>query len=134
MIGSLIRSRATVQSDRHELFEDLLRSTARQSYNLAFRLTGNASDAEDLVQETYLRAFRFFHRYDDSLPFINWICRIMSNAHIDLMRRKGKLKLTSLEQPSANGLATVEVPDVDSSPDRQLMEESMSEPIQVCLN
>lgn len=134
MLGSLVRQRAREADDRRELFEQLLRTTSRQTYSLAFRLTGNASEAEDLVQETFVRAFRFFHRYDESLPFINWVCRIMSNAHIDMMRRRGRLKLTSLEQQTPNGFATIEAPDFDSSPDRDLMEQSMDENVQVCLN
>lgn len=134
MIGSLLKQRAAVQSNRKELFESLLRSTSRQAYSLAYRLTGSAADAEDLVQETFVRAYRFFHRYDESLPFMNWLCRIMSNTHIDLMRRKGRIKATSLEQPTATGYATVEVADEDSAPDRTLMESSMSEPIQNCLD
>jgi RNA polymerase sigma-70 factor (ECF subfamily) len=134
MLGSLVRQRARAVDDRKELFEQLLRSTSRQTYNLAFRLTGNAAEAEDLVQETFVRAYRFFHRYDESLPFINWVCRIMSNAHIDMMRRRGRLKLTSLEQPTASGFATIDAPDYDSSPDRDLMEQSMDENVQTCLN
>lgn len=134
MLGSLVRQREQAVEERKELFEQLLRSTSRQTYNLAYRLTGNAAEAEDLVQETFVRAYRFFHRYDDALPFINWVCRIMSNAHIDMMRRRGRLKLTSLEQATPTGFATIDAPDYDSSPDRELMEQSMDEHVQVCLN
>lgn len=133
MLGSLIRQRAVVAEDRKALFEDLLRNSSRQAYALAYRLTGNASEAEDLVQETYLRAYKFFHRYDETLPFTNWVCRIMSNAHIDMVRRRGRLKTTSLEQPSANGYSTIEVPDTESAPDRDLMEQSMDEHVQSAL-
>lgn len=134
MVGSLLRHRARAEEDRREHFEQLMRGAARQAYSLAFRLTGNASEAEDLVQETFLRAYRFFHRYDESLPFLNWVCRIMSNAHIDLMRRKGRLKTTSLDQQCGSGFATIEVADQESSPDRDLMERSMGEHVQICLN
>lgn len=134
MLGSLIRQRSRTAEERKELFEDLLRSSSRQAYSLAFRLTGNASEAEDLVQETYLRAYKFFHRYDEGLPFLNWVCRIMSNAHIDMMRRRGRLKTTSLEQPTPGGFSTIEVADTNSSPDRELMEQSMDEHVQSCLN
>lgn len=134
MIGSLLKQNACVQEDRRELFEKLMRDSARQAYSLAYRLTGNTVEAEDLVQETFVRAFRFFHRYDESLPFMNWLCRIMSNAHIDTVRRKGKLKTSSLEQPGLNGAATIDIADCDSSPDREMMFDSMSEPLQVCLD
>ncbi len=133
MLTSLFRERTLTAEERHEAFEAQLRKSYRQAYSLATRLTGNAAEAEDLVQETFLRAFRFFHRYDDSLPFTNWLYRIMSNAHIDGVRRKGRLRTTSLEQPGANGLATIEVPDLTSSPDRDLWNRSMDEHVQAGL-
>lgn len=134
MITSLLKQRAAVADDRKELFEGLLRDSYRQAYSLSYRLTGNAAEAEDLVQETFVRAFRFFHRYDESLPFTNWLYRIMCNAHIDAVRRRGRLKTTSLEQPSLNGgLSTIEVPDTESVPDRSMMEQAMGEHVEASL-
>jgi RNA polymerase sigma-70 factor (ECF subfamily) len=95
MIGVLAQERITTREQRAR-FESLMRCTHRQAYSLAFRLTGNASEAEDLCQETFLRAFRFFHKYDASLPFTSWLYRIMTNAHIDSVRRKGRGRGTSL--------------------------------------
>ena len=89
--------------DRDALFERLMRDTHRQAFSFACRLTGNGNDAEDLVQETYVRACRFFHRYDPTLPFTGWLYRIMSNAHIDMVRRRGRLKTTSIEHRLGRG-------------------------------
>ncbi len=133
MLGILFKDKAVPVGARKTLFEDLMEKTHRQAYGLAYRLTGNQAEAEDLVQETFIRAFRFFHRYDESLPFTNWLYRIMTNAHIDLVRRRGRLKTTSLEQPSATGLATIEIPDCDASPDRTMMEQSMGDDVQSAL-
>lgn len=134
MISSLLGTKAITREDRSALFEDLLRKSYRQAYSFAARLTGNPSEAEDLVQETFLRAYRFFHRYDENLPFTNWLYRIMSNAHIDAVRRKGRIKTQSMEQPGVNGVVTVELPDLDSSPDRTLMESTMNENVQHALS
>src|SRR6478609_5316737 len=92
MISALFKSRAVEVDTSKKVFEELLDKSYKQAFNLALRLTGNHAEAEDLVQETFIRAYRFFHRYDRSLPFTNWLYRIMSNAHIDSMRRKGRLK------------------------------------------
>ena len=119
--------------DRTALFEQLIRDTQKQAYGLAYRLTGNSSAAEDLVQESYLRAYRFFHRYDDSLPFTSWLYRIMTNAHIDMVRRRGRLRTTSLEGAGAEGTATWDLPDTDSAPDRAMLENAMEEPVQKAL-
>lgn len=133
MFTTLTRQHSAVQSVSREHFESLLRATYRQTYSLAYRLTGNAAEAEDLVQETFVRAFRFFHRYNEGLPFANWLYRIMCNAHIDSVRRKGRLKTTSFEQTGPNGTSTWELPDPDSAPDRDLMDSSMDEHVQESL-
>lgn len=80
-------------------FEELARRHYRQAYNLAYRLTGNAPDAEDLTQEAFLRAYRFFGRYDRALPFMNWFNRILTNLYIDEYRRRQRLPIRSLDDP-----------------------------------
>jgi len=133
MIFSVARENpAHMVADAH-LFEELIRKTYKQAYGLAFRLTGNAAEAEDLVQESLIRAFRFFNRYDQSLPFTSWLYRIMTNAHIDSVRRKGRLKVTSLEQSGSEGTATWDFPDFDAAPDKMMMERSLNEPVQNAL-
>ncbi len=121
-------------SAEREQFESLLSLTQRQAYHLALRLTGNRSDAEDLVQESYIRAFRFFHRYDPTLPFTSWLYRIMTNAHIDEMRRRAKLRTTSLDEPHPETGSTWDVPDHAGSPERLLMTEQMEAEVQEGLN
>ncbi len=116
-----------------ESFESLMQASYRQAYSLAYRLTGSAVEAEDLVQESFVRAFRFFGRYREDLPFANWLYRIMCNAHIDSVRRRGRLRTTSLELHTENGSSTLEIPDLESSPDRELLERSMDDHVQECL-
>jgi RNA polymerase sigma-70 factor (ECF subfamily) len=117
-----------------EQFEELLSRTQRQAFHLALRLTGNRPDAEDLVQESYIRAFRFFHRYDPNLPFASWLYRIMTNAHIDEMRRRGKLRTVSLDEPHPETGTTWDFPDAGASPERLLMTDQMEAEIQDGLN
>jgi RNA polymerase sigma-70 factor, ECF subfamily len=119
--------------DRRALFESLARSTHKQAFALAYRLTGNASEAEDLVQESMIRAFRFFHRYDDALPFSSWLYRIMSNTHIDMVRRRGRLRTTSLDQGGSDRTSTWEIADRNSSPDRLMLDDALEEPMQAGL-
>lgn len=133
MSNTLACDAGAVRTSVRSQFESLLRRHYRQTYSLAYRLTGHAAEAEDLVQETFLRAYRFFHRYNEDLPFANWVFRIMCNAHIDSVRRRGRLKQTSLEQPQATGSATWELPDPNAAPDRELLQGSLDDPIQECL-
>ena len=133
MLTLAFKDRPCAVSDRQALFESLVREAYRPAYGLAYRLTGNASEAEDLMQETFVRAFRFFHRYDESLPFASWVYRIMTNAHIDLVRRRGKLKTTSLDHGGHEGSGGWDVPDPDSTPDRELMRGAMDDTVQAGL-
>jgi RNA polymerase sigma-70 factor (ECF subfamily) len=117
-----------------EMFESLLKRTHQQAYHLALRLTGSRTDAEDLVQEAFLRAYRFFHRYDPSLPFTSWLYRIMTNAYIDDIRRRGKLKTSSLDEQHPETGSTWDFPDESASPERLVMTSEMEAEIQEGLN
>src|ERR1051325_8085398 len=79
-------------------FEKLVARTQRQAYNMAYRMTGNRDDAEDLTQEAYLRAYRSFDKYNRALPFENWFFRILSNLFVDGLRRKPKQAPLSLSR------------------------------------
>lgn len=57
-------------------------------YNTAVRMTKNALDAEDLLQDVYLRAFRFFHRFEKGTNFKAWIFKILTNTYINQYRKK----------------------------------------------
>jgi RNA polymerase sigma-70 factor (ECF subfamily) len=59
-------------------------------YHFALRLTRNRPDAEDLVQETYLRAFRHFDRFDPGTNCRAWLFAILRNAFVNRVRRQGR--------------------------------------------
>ena len=132
--GKLSSTTANFMSEhtgtREQLFERLVSQTHRQAFHIALRLAGNRADAEDLVQETFVRAFRFFHRYDDTLPFTSWLYRIMMNAHIDEVRRRSKVRSSSLDEPHPETGSTWDVPDETASPERMILTGEMEAEIQ----
>ena len=128
----------TLRNDRRE-FDALVHRCHRQAYNIAYRMTGNHADAEDLMQESFLRAFRFFDRYNRTMPFENWLYRIMSRVFIDELRKRPKFKTQSLDQPlylGNNGDADVllEIPDFESNPEQTILNETLEEYLQTALN
>jgi RNA polymerase sigma-70 factor, ECF subfamily len=74
------------QSLESSLFEEMVTAHLDSLYRTALRLTGRAQDAEDLVQETYLRAWRSLHTYRPGTNPKAWLFRILHNAHIDRYR------------------------------------------------
>lgn len=57
-------------------------------YNTAYRMTRNAADAEDLVQETYLKAYRYYDKFEEGTNFKAWLFKIMKNTFINNYRRQ----------------------------------------------
>jgi RNA polymerase sigma-70 factor, ECF subfamily len=57
-------------------------------FRLAYRMTGNEQDAEDVVQESFLRAYRQLGRFESRANFGTWLYRIVANCSVDLMRSK----------------------------------------------
>ena len=80
-------------------FELLFRRSHRRAYNLAYRLTGNAADAEDVTQDAYVRAWHNFDSYDANRSFEGWLFRIITNRVIDLRRRQKRVPIYSLDSP-----------------------------------
>jgi len=126
-----------VSADSRPEFEQLIARTQRQAYNMAYRMTGNRDDAEDLTQEAYLRAYRSFDKYDRTLPFENWFFRILSNLFVDRLRRRPKVAPLSLNQSLANAEGeedfTLEVPDEESNPETQMLKDAIGEKLQDAL-
>ena len=71
-----------------DAFRTLVERHSRAVYNLAYRLTGSPSDAEDVVQETFLRAYRQLGRFESRANFGTWLHRIAVNCSIDLIRAR----------------------------------------------
>ena len=69
-------------------FRTLVQRHSRSVFRLAYRMTGNEFDAEDVVQETFLRAYKQLDNYESRSSFSTWIYRIASNYALDLIRSR----------------------------------------------
>src|SRR5512141_2860857 len=70
-------------------------------YNLCYRMVGEADEAQDATQETFLRAYTHFHRYDLERPFKTWLFSIASHYCIDRLRRRRITWLDIDDEPLA---------------------------------
>jgi len=82
--GVLTRAR---QGDE-DAFRVLVEQHSRRVFRLAYRMTGNEQDAEDVVQESFLRAYRQLGRFESRANFGTWMYRITANCCVDLMRAR----------------------------------------------
>ena len=76
--------------NKDHLFEDELLPHADALYNFAYHLTYNEADANDLVQETFMKAFRFINLYESGTNSKAWLFKILKNAFINEYRKKKK--------------------------------------------
>jgi len=71
-----------------EAFRVLVERHSRSAFRLAYRMTRNEQDAEDVVQESFLRAYRQLGTFEHRANFGTWLYRIVANCSVDLMRAK----------------------------------------------
>jgi RNA polymerase sigma-70 factor (ECF subfamily) len=78
------------RSDKQVAFEREALPHSDLLYNYALRMTNNPADADDLVQETYLKAYRFWDKYEQGTNIRAWLFRIMKNSYINRYRKETK--------------------------------------------
>ena len=71
-----------------EAFQTLVERHSRRAFQLAFRITGNEQDAEDVVQESFIRAYRQLSRFEARAHFATWLHRIVANCSVDVIRSR----------------------------------------------
>src|SRR5579864_1520867 len=124
-------SNALSQADQTR-FNELMESTYKKVFNMAYRLAGNRPDAEDLTQEAFYRAYRSFLDYEGDKPFENWIFRIVTRLFLDLLRsRRRRIKAMSYDAPlqkdSSEESLYFDIPDSSSNPESEILSKMFSE-------
>ena len=106
-----------------------------QAYAIAFRLTGNSSDAWDLVQNAMLRVLKCYGSYDPSYKIEQWLSRIIRNLYIDRRRAEGRRREDSLERaPDEERLAPADtLVDPDPGPQASAERRDEADAVQAAL-
>jgi RNA polymerase sigma-70 factor (ECF subfamily) len=103
--------------------------TRRRAYTMALQLTRNPSDAEDLMQDTYVKAWKGFDSYLPGRPFLNWLLRIMQRAYLDSRRRDNPIRkaesLNSMISPSDGEVQELPIADEGPTPDQELLQDEL---------
>lgn len=90
---------ARAQRGDQAAFGQLVQVYERPVYNLAYRMLGDPTEAEDAAQETFVRAYRALSTYEPERKFVNWLLSIASHYCIDRLRQKGRSVPISLDGP-----------------------------------
>ncbi|MCE5292346.1 MAG: RNA polymerase sigma factor SigE [Nocardiaceae bacterium] len=118
---------ATGDSADMPTWEELVREHADRVYRLAYRLTGNPHDAEDLTQETFIRVFRSIKSYQPG-TFEGWLHRITTNLFLDMVRRRGRIHMEALPEDAER------VPGLRPSPEQEYADSRLDPDLQAALD
>jgi RNA polymerase sigma-70 factor (ECF subfamily) len=130
---------STLTRDQETRFQSLMDNSYKKVFSLAYRLSGSRTEAEDLTQEAFLRAYRGFDRYQGDRPFENWIFRIVTRLYLDLRRRTNRrVQTVSYDAPlrpdgSDDGVY-FESADRSPSPEARLVEQHLSQELEASLS
>lgn len=115
-------------------FQSLVERHSKYVFHVAYRLTGSSQDAEDVVQETFLKAYRQLSRFEARADFRTWLHRIAVNCSIDFIRARRSREIgqdiADLEDAAAGDAAAGGAP----SPDRMALSAQIDERIRDAMN
>ncbi|MBO3746484.1 sigma-70 family RNA polymerase sigma factor [Streptosporangiaceae bacterium NEAU-GS5] len=128
-VGPVSRTAEETLEQRGERFERDVMPYLDQLYSAALRMTRNAADAEDLVQETFAKAFASFHQFQEGTNLKAWLYRILTNTFINSYRKKQRepkqagteeiedWQLARAESHTSSGLKSAEAEALEHLPD-----------------
>src|SRR5919108_5030352 len=136
-----MKSESLPQQDLDSRFETDALPLLNGMYSAAYRLTRNAADAEDLIQETFLRAYRGFHQFEEGTNLKAWLYRILMNTFINDYRRRQRQPQTVSEDEipdwylyskmaESGAEPSAETSVIESLPDEEVQEALSSLPDQ----
>jgi RNA polymerase sigma-70 factor (ECF subfamily) len=127
--------------ERSARFEQTALPFLDQLYSAALRMTRNPSDAEDLVQETFVKAFAAFHQFEEGTNLKAWLYRILTNTFINTYRKKQRepkqsgageniedWQLAQAESHQSTGLKSAETEALEHLPDSDVKQALQSLP------
>jgi RNA polymerase sigma factor (sigma-70 family) len=108
-------------------WDEIVEKHSARVYRLAYRLTGNRHDAEDLTQEVFVRVFRSLSSYTPG-TFEGWLHRITTNLFLDQARRKAKIRFDAFAED-----AETRIPSKGTAPDTQVLDGVFDEDVESAL-
>jgi len=128
-----------LSEDDVDLFARLLAAHQDKLYRVAYRMAGHHEDAQDLLQDVLLEAYRSFKKFQRGTYFDKWLYRIMTNTFIDRQRHRKRVGyVESLDAPVPGGEDGAnlgrDIPDWTDEPAERVLRDKFDEPVQKALD
>ncbi len=124
---------ANAREGDQDAFRVLVERHSHALFRLAFRMTGNEQDAEDIVQDTLLRAYRQLDKFESRANFGTWLHRIASNCALDLLRKRKRREDKCDQVDFASVETSVSLPSGEPAPDRAFLNSEVQQMVQSAL-
>lgn len=118
-----------VRGGEDDAFRLIVERHSRTIYRSAYRIVGNAADADDVVQETFMRAYRQLERFESRAALTTWLHRIAVNCSLDLIDSRKRREHRTEDVEDITTIASS-----DASPDRLLLGSEMQKAVAVALD
>jgi len=114
---------AQVLAGDRDAFRLLVDRHTRSIYSVAYRMTGNQHDAEEILQETFLRAYKSLHRFELRSSFSTWLYRIAVNRCLDFLKAKKMIEVYQIaDNPdSEEKTREMQIATTNPGPERLLL-------------
>lgn len=117
---------AAARDGDRRAFDELVRQTYEETYTLARRLTGNEEDARDVVQETYLRAWKGMKGFRRDARFSTWLYRITANTSYTLLKRHRRHRYEPMGDDAAEAVETNAATDPEAATEASMLHHELA--------
>lgn len=124
---------AQVQAGDGNAFRVLVERHSQTIFRVAFRMTGKEEDAEEVVQEAFLRAYRSIGRFEARSNFGTWVYRIAVNCALDLLEKRKHRQEQSITHDEADDGPPIQLVASNPGPDRQLYSSELQRKVAAAL-
>jgi len=120
---------------KEDAFSQLMQKYGKALYHHIYRMVRTKGEVEDLVQESFIKAFSALSSYSSDFAFSTWLYKIATNHTIDYLRKR-KLPTFSIDKPilTKDGNLEYEVPDITYRPDRHVVADQRRQLIQEAID
>jgi RNA polymerase sigma-70 factor (ECF subfamily) len=127
---------ARVKAGDENAYRVLVDRHSRSVFRLAYRMTCNEQDSEDVVQETFMRAYKQLHRWEARSSFSTWLYRIAANYSLDLVRRRKRHGEVTMNETGPDDAPEMiqSIASNDPGPDRLMFSGRVQETVSTALN